>query len=290
MIREAKTRDDLAAFCEIWSVITPREPLTPEQLLRRKERQPDRLYVLAEEDAAAVGLAMVAPTDSPNWRYIGVRVLPDSRRRGIGSALYEPALAHAQALQPELISTHVSAADPDSVAWAERRGFEERARQVELILRLRGDEHPPRPPDHIEIVKVTPDLHQAAYELTKEAWQELPVSAPLEVAPFDVWLEEDMPGPISFGAMENGELVGFAGLIEREVPGLLEHGLTATRRTHRRQGIATALKKTQIAWAAANGYRELITFTQDRNEGMQAINFALGFEPQPAWITMRRKP
>jgi mycothiol synthase len=291
VIREATTREDLTRLCEIWAAITPREPLTPEQLLRRKERQPERLYLLAEEDGLAAGLALVAPTDSPNRRYVGVRVLPDRRRRGIGAALFEPALAHAQSLEPEWISTQVSEADPDAVAWAERRGFEESARQVELVLRLRGDEQlPPPPPPGIEIVEVTPDLHEAAYALTTEAWEDLPVPVPLEVASFEVWLEEDMPGPISFAAMEDGELVGFAGLIGRAVPGLLEHGLTATRRTHRRRGIATALKRTQIAWAAANGYRELITFTQDRNEGMQAINFGLGFEPQPAGIDMQRKP
>ena len=290
MIREASTRDDLAELCEIWAAITPREPMTPEQLLRRKERQPERLYLLAEEQSRAVGLALVAPTDSPNRRYVGVRVLPGWRRRGIGSALYEPALAHARALEPEWISTMVSEADADSVAWAERRGFEGSSRQVELILSLQGDEQPPTPPEGIEIVEVTPDLHEAAYDLTKEAWEDLPVPVALEVAPFDVWLEEDMSGPISFAAMENGEMVGFAGLIAREVPGLLEHGLTATRRAHRRRGIALALKSHEIAWAAANGYRELITFTQDRNEGMQAINLALGFEPQPAWISMRRRP
>ena len=290
MIREAVTREDLAALCEVWAAITPREPMTPEQLLRRKERQPERLYLLAEEDRRAIGLALVAPTDSPNRRFVGVRVLPEQRRRGIGSALYESALAHAQALEPDWISTQVSAAEPDSVAWAERRGFEESARQVELVLRLRGDEQAPPPPDGIEIVEVTPDLHEAAYELTKEAWEDLPVPVPLEVAPFDVWLEEDLPGPISFAAMEDGQMVGFAGLIGRDSPGLLEHGLTATRRTHRRRGIATALKRTQIAWASANGYRELITFTQDRNEGMQAINTALGYAEQPAWITMRRRP
>jgi len=50
------------------------------------------------------------------------------------------------------------------------------------------------------------------------------------------------------------------------------------------------LKRTEIAWAAENGYRELITFTQDRNEGMQAINLGLGYMPQPAWISMRRRP
>ena len=290
MIREAETLEDLAALCGIWRVITPREALTPEQLHRRKERQPERLYLLAEEGGGAVGLALVAPTDSPNRRYVGVRVLPDWRRRGIGSALYETAFAHARSLDPDWISTQVSAIEPDSVAWAKRRGFEESAREVELILRLRGDEEASPAPDGIEIVEVTPDLHRTAYELTKEAWKELPVSAPLEVAAFEVWLEEDMPGPISFAAMDEGEMVGFAGLIARDVPGLLEHGLTATRPTHRRCGIATALKRTQIAWAAANGYRELITYTQDRNEGMQAINTALGYEEQPAWITMRQKP
>jgi GNAT superfamily N-acetyltransferase len=184
----------------------------------------------------------------------------------------------------------LSEADPDSVGWAERRGFEEYGRQVELVLELRGDEQAPSPPDGLEIVEVTPDLHEAAYALTQEAWEDLPTTVPVELAAFDAWLEEDMAGPISFAAMEAGEMVGFAGLIERDAPGLLEHGLTATRRTHRRRGIATALKQTQVAWAAANGYRELLTFTQDRNEGMQAINLALGFELQPAWISMRRRP
>jgi mycothiol synthase len=290
VIREATTRDDLVRLCEIWTAITPREPMTPEQLLRRKERQPERLYLLAEEDGRAVGLAIVAPTDSPNRRFVGVRVLPDRRRRGIGSALYERALAHALALEPEWISTQVSEAEPDAVTWAERRGFEESARQVELIRRLRGDEQPPPPLEGIELVEVTPDLHEAAYALTKQAWEELPVPVPLEMYPMDVWLEEDMPGPISFAAMDGGEMVGFAGQIGRDAPGLLEHGMTTTRRSHRRRGIATALKRTQIAWAAANGYRELITWTQDRNEGMQTINLALGYEPQPAWITMRRRP
>ena len=290
MIRRAETDADLAGWCEVWSAITPREPVTLEQVKRRLERQPERLFLIAEKDSRLVGSGLVAPSDSPNRKFVGVRVLPEWRRRGVGSELYDRALVHARALEPEWISTMLSEADSDSMAWAERRGFEEYGRQVELVLELRGDESAPAPPDGIEIVEVTPDLHEAAYALTQEAWEDLPTTVPVELAPFDVWLEEEMGGPISFAAMEDGEMVGFAGLMERDAPGLLEHGLTATRRTHRRRGIATALKQTQVAWAAANGYRELITFTQDRNEGMQAINLALGFEPQPAWISMRRRP
>lgn len=290
MIREATTREDLAALCEIWAAITPREPMTPEQLLRRKERQPERLYLLAEEQGRAVGLALVAPTDSPNRTYVGVRVLPAWRGRGVGSALYERASEHARSVGPEWLSTMVSEAEPEAIAWAGRRGFEPYQQQVELVLRLHGDEQPPARPAGIEIVEVTPDLHEAAYALSEEAWEDLPLDVPVELSPFDVWLEEELPGPIAFAALDDGELVGFANLMGRDAPRLLEHGLTATRRSHRRRGIATALKRTQIAWAAANGYRELLTFTQDRNEAMQAINLALGYEEQPAWISMRRRP
>lgn len=290
MIREAATQEDLAAMCRVWATITPREPMTAEQLERRKERQPERLYLVAEQEERVVGLGIVAPSDSPGRVFVGVRVLPEFRKRGIGSAVYERLAAHARVQEPDALSTMVSEGDPESIAWAERRGFEEYARQVELVLELRGDEQAPAPPDGIEIVEVTPDLLEAAYALTQEAWEDLPTAVPVELAAYDVWLEEEMPGPISFAAMEDGEMVGFAGLIGREAPGLLEHGLTATRRTHRRRGIATALKQTQVAWAAANGYRELLTFTQDRNEGMQAINLALGFVVQPAWISMRRRP
>src|SRR5262245_30261150 len=289
MIREAKTREDLVGLAALWTAITPREPMSAEQMERRRERQPERLYLTAEAEGGVVGGGLAAPSDSPGRTFLGVRVLPDFRRRGIGGAVYDALLVPASAASPEWLSTMVSEADAESVAWAGRRGFEEYQRQVELVLALRGDESPPASLDGIEIVKVTPTLYDQAYELTKEAWEDLPVDG-VEPPEFDVWLEEEMGGPIAFAAMDDGTMVGFAGLIERAAPGLLEHGLTATSRTHRRRGIARALKRTQVAWAAANGYSELITFTQDRNEGMQAINLALGFEPQPAWISMRRRP
>ena len=183
----------------------------------------------------------------------------------------------------------MSGADADSIAWAEHRGFAEYGRQVELVLTLGGDERWPAPLDGIQVVELTEELYDAAYELTREAWADLPTEVPVEAPSYDVWLEEEVPGPVAFLALEGDVVVGFAALMERG-PGRLEHGLTATRRSHRRKGIATLLKRTEMAWAAANGYRELMTFTQGRNEGMQAINLALGYEPQPAWISMRRRP
>jgi mycothiol synthase len=285
MIRRAETDADLAGWCEVWNAITPREPIAVEQLKRRLARQPERLYLVADN----VGAGLVAPSDSLGRLYLGVRVLPEARRRGLGSALFEQLLDHARRLEPEWLSTQVSEADTASLAWAEQRGFEEYGRQVELVLAVGGGEEGPAPIDGIEITELTEDRHEAAYALTREAWEDLPTETEVEAPSYEVWLEEEVPGPVAFVALDGDEVVGFAALMERAA-GLLEHGLTATRRSHRRRGIATALKRTEIAWAAANGYRELITFTQDRNAGMQAINLALGFAPQPAWISMRRRP
>jgi RimJ/RimL family protein N-acetyltransferase len=44
----------------------------------------------------------------------------------------------------------------------------------------------------------------------------------------------------------------------------------------------------EIAWAARNGYRQLITWTQEGNEAMRHVNEKLGYREQPAWLTMRR--
>lgn len=285
MIRRAESDADLAEWCEVWNAITPREPIRVDELRRRLARQPERLFLVAD----GRGVGSVAPTDSAGRLYLGVRVLPEARGRGLGSALFERVLEHARGLEPEWLSTQVSGDDPDSIGWAERRGFAEYGRQVELVLELRGDEQPAAVLDGIEIVELTEDRHDAAYELTREAWADLPTEVEVDTPSYELWLEEELPGPVAFLALDGDEVVGFAALMERG-PGRLEHGLTATRRTHRRRGIATALKQTEIAWAATNGYRELITFTQDRNAGMQAINLALGFVPQPPWISMRRRP
>jgi mycothiol synthase len=289
VIRTAETDADIAGWCAVWAAITPRDPITVEQIRGRLERQPWRLYLVAEAEGF-VGLGFVGPTDSPGRIALDVRVLPGWRRHGIGAQLFEHAFAHAQEQEPEWVSGHVSSADPEAMAWAERRGFEEYGREVELVRSLRDAEPFPTPLVGIEIVEVGPELHDAAYALTCEGWEDMPTGYPVEAPDFETWLHGDLAGPIAFAALDGGDVVGFAALMARDAPGLLEHGFTATRRTHRRRGIATALKRTQIAWAAAHGYRELVTYTQEGNKGMQAVNLALGYEPQSPWIRVRRRP
>jgi GNAT superfamily N-acetyltransferase len=57
------------------------------------------------------------------------------------------------------------------------------------------------------------------------------------------------------------------------------------RRSHRRRGIASALKRAQLHWASRNGVVELVTWTQKGNEAMQAVNRSLGYRDASKVIT-----
>ena len=90
-----------------------------------------------------------------------------------------------------------------------------------------------------------------------------------EVRPFDEWLaEEERNSPVAFVALDGDEVVGYARLYSvSALPHRLENGFTGVLRSHRRRGIATALKRAQISWAAANGYRELVTSSVEAQRG-----------------------
>jgi RimJ/RimL family protein N-acetyltransferase len=91
-------------------------------------------------------------------------------------------------------------------------------------------------------------------------------------------MEEATLPAASLVALADGEVVGYAGLMRwADDPTKAEHGLTVVRRDWRRRGLAAALKERQIAWAAANGIRRLVTYTQTGNENMQAVNARLGY-------------
>ena len=287
-VRRADDAGALRGVVAVWNAITPREPVSVELLEGRLARQPERLYLVAVEDGHAVGGALAAPSDSPGRVSLDVRVLPEARRQGVGSTLYEQVEAHALALAPNALSTSVSEASPEGRRFAEQRGYREVDRQVELVRALRGGERPPRRLRGIEIVELTEAMRPAAYVVTRQAWADFPLAYAVPAPGWDEWVRDEFDGPIAFAALEKEEVVGFAALLSPPVDGLLEHGLTACLRTHRGRGIGTALKQTQIAWAAAHGYRELVTFTQRGNEAMRRVNTKLGYVEQPAWLTMRR--
>jgi mycothiol synthase len=288
VIRKAETDADLAGWCEVWTAITPREPAALENVLRRLERQPERLYLVAKQGGQIVGAGFAGPSQSPERTALAVRVLSGHRRRGIGSALLDRVVAYASGLAPEWVSGMVFEDDTEAVEWVQHRDFEEYDRQIELSRQVQEVEEEALPPSGIEITELAEEHVHGAYAVAVECFPDMPVTPAIPAPPFDEWLEEEIPGPVTFVALDDGQVVGYAALLDR-VEGLAEHGLTAVLRSHRGRGIATALKQAQLRWASEHRYGELATWTQDGNAAMQAVNLKLGYRPRPAVINVRRR-
>jgi len=211
-IRRAESDGDFTAYVEVWNAITPSEPITVAETKRRLARQPWRLYLVVEEDGRIVGSGFAGRSDSAERAFLAVRVLIEWRRRGIGTALFEACRPHAVELGAATISGRIAEHDADSLRWAATRGFVEVGRDVELVREL-GDEAPAAPLDGIEIKDLTAADHDAIYAVAVECWPDMATPEPMPAPPYDDWAQEELRGPVVFGAFDGEHLVGYAALV-----------------------------------------------------------------------------
>ncbi|MGH3102929.1 MAG: GNAT family N-acetyltransferase [Gaiellaceae bacterium] len=278
---------DLEAYVGVWNAVTPVEPTSRKVIRERLARQPQRLYLLAERAGAVVGCGFAGPSDSPGRGFLSPRVLPDARRRGVGAGLLHELADHLAGEGFETASAHVDGRDEGSFAFARRFGFEETDRQVEQVLTV-GDAPPVEPPEGVRFVTISerPALLREAYELAVQGYADMATSYPV-VVPLEDWLRDEATLPAgSFAALAGDEIVGYAGLCRRD-DGTVEDGLTVVRREWRRRGLATALKRAELAWAAANGIGEIVSWTQRGNVGMRAVNERLGYVYGSVTVSVR---
>ena len=285
-VRRAESDADLEAWARVKRAVLPNESAwTPEQF--RARARPDRLVLVAELDREVVGAGLAGNSDVQGRGFVAPRVHPDARRRGVGTALLHELAAHVVALGFDKAGAHVD--DEGSRAFAERFGFEEIDREVEQVISLPA-ELPDAPlPEGLEVLSVAerPELLREAFPLARdEGYADLAVDGSVTYKLED-WLHEEasLPGG-SFVALQDGRIVGYSGLMRHDSPGVAEDGLTVVARDWRRRGLAIALKRLELAWAAENGITEVVTWTQRRNDGMRSVNERLGYEYRTVGVTM----
>jgi mycothiol synthase len=241
--------------------------------------KPGDLHLLALLSGQLAGSGLMNRSDT-GGAHLAPRVLPEKRGRGIGSALLTQLAAHAVERGYTRAGSHVSGDDAASQAFARTFGFEETRRDVQQVRVVDRDGPTPRELDGVDFVSVAerPELLREAYALAQQGYADMPIDG-LDIS-LDSWLTEEvatLPAG-SFAALAGDEIVGYAALMHWPgEPAKAEHGLTVVRRDWRRRGLASALKEREIAWAAANGIRELVTWTQTGNENMQRVNERLGY-------------
>ena len=287
-LRPVETDADIEAWRQVRIAVLPNERASTVEEIRRAET-PEQLMILAELDGELAGSGVAGRSDVGGHGFVAPRVLPDKRRRGAGTALLARLAEHAESLGFPRAGSNVD--DPGSLEFAHRFGFREHDRQVEQLREIAGDEPAPLLPDGIKVVSLAerPELFARVYhELAVQALEDFAVTPRLEIS-FEDWEREWVTWPEgSFVALAGDEIVGCASLIrDYDRPERAEHGLTAVRRDWRGRGLAKALKRQTIAWAAAGGLTELYTWTQTGNEPMQAVNERLGYVIRSTCITVR---
>ena len=286
-IRPVSSSTDYAAWRQVHMAVLPDERApTMEEL--SSHAGPQHRYVLAELDGALAGSGFVGKSSLAGQASIAPRVLPACRRRGVGSALLQLLAIQAAAMGFTIAGANAEGAG--SARFAERHGFREVDRQIEQVRAI-GDEPPPEAPRGVTIVSVSarPELWRAAYDTVgAQAFQDMATVAIVEVTP-QQWQQDWITDPDAmFVALADDEVIGCAGLMpDPDQPRRAEHALTAVRRDWRRRGVATALKRTTLGWAAANGFTEVYTWTQRDNADMRALNTRLGFSTRSESIRMQ---
>jgi GNAT superfamily N-acetyltransferase len=279
MIRLAESTRDFELCAEIFADVEPEERVTAEQL----ESSSGGLLLSGDDGYAYVKRSSVADN-----AYAMVRVRPSARRRGVGSALLAAAADHARELGRYRMWGRVHEPDRESLRFVTARGFREITRDIDIVLTVEPGDGAWSP----GVVELTPEHLAGAYAVVVEAAPEMALPQIAAAPPFDEWVaEEQRLGAFAVVALEGDDVVGYAMLYR--MPGhehRLENGLTAVKRSHRRRGIATALKRAQIAWAAEHGYREICSSMVEGNAAMRGVNERLGYRELPALIVVEGWP
>lgn len=285
MLRPAETAAALDAYAGVWTAVHPDAPLSGEEVRRRAATLDDgRRYFVAEVDGRPVGTGFASRTSVAGRAAVLVAVVAEYRRRGLGSALLDASLAHARALGA---ARGAGTLGEEALPWAERRGFEVFDREVELVRELRGDEAASPPPPGIRIAELGDEHLAGAYEVFAAGVADIPSTEPQSIT-YERWHAEASAAPLVLVALEGDVVVGYAEL-ERRTDDVIGHELTTVARTHRRRGIARALKQAQIAWAAERGFRRVLTDTHFANEATRRLNESLGYRPLLPKLIVRKE-
>ena len=282
---------------DVYNAVWPHEAVTMDEVRHFKAAMVDHIDLVAWIDGEPAGSGFVAiMPQRPDVPNVLVTVLAEARRRGAGTAVYEAISDWTREHGLDVLEAVVSDEDPESLAFAKRRGFREDRREKGVALRLAEIEAPSvEPPEGIEIVSWAerPDLADGIYEVALEASPDVPGWEDEQVEPFEDWLVNDMQGSgdrpeATFLALADDEVVGYAKFSLTEAqPKTAWHDLTGIKREWRGRGIARALKATQIHWAKENGYEELCTRNDERNAPIRHLNREFGYRPMVGRIYLR---
>lgn len=268
-----------------------------------------RLVVEADRQVVAYGHYR-----EPSWSYqpgkydIGVVVYPDFEARGIRAAFYDYALKILAERQPKpnAITSRTREDKPQAIRFLEKHGFKQVMRWPESQLDVtsfdpakfaqvveRVQQQGLKIYQISELQELDPNWQRNFYELDWACTLDEPSPDPLTQQPIEDFVNQFLNDPdfmpeAWFIALDGNQYVGLTGLFK--VPANSERfysGFTGVLPSHRRRGIATALKVRAIEFARQYGVKFIKTNNEENNP-MYNLNLMLGFQPGPAWLAFKK--
>jgi GNAT superfamily N-acetyltransferase len=291
---DARTAPDdiLARFAEVehavWHEQAPGEPLRPTAdviaFYRHQPTTHTSCHWLAGGGTASLYV------HGPTATFLDVNVLPEERRKGIGSALLERVLDRCRVLDVQALHSHHTT--PAGAAFAARFGFTDGQRIVRALLDLRTAELPaPEPPDGWRLVtwlRRVPDENLAAFVTARAAMDDAPSPDELD---FPTWTAGNVRASEESLALRNREMrVTVAMRDDGEIGAFTELRVsrgstlgftddTGTVAAHRGRGLARAVKLESLRRLRDDHPEiELVsTSNAEENAAMRHLNERLGF-------------
>jgi GNAT superfamily N-acetyltransferase len=305
------TDDELRAVLKISNALWPEEASTFAEF-KYEEGTRDPKYTferfVGEVDGRIVASGTYAHCE---WSHVDgkynifVEVHPDYHGRGFGKQFYDFLMSELAGTDADALVTWTRDDKPDYARFITDRGFEFAMRYAVSRLDLSTLDlsefewtGPKMEGLGIEILclpelaKVDPDWKRTWYDLGWELMQDVPSVDEVTRRPYELW-EKRFESPryqvnLHWFAMDGGKPVGYTGLwLSEAEPEKIYTGLTGVVRSHRRRGIATALKVHGFQRAKELG-KKFIETDNEENNPMFDLNMRLGFRPVPAWTEYRR--
>jgi GNAT superfamily N-acetyltransferase len=237
--------------------------------------------------------------------WLAARVRPGHERSGIGSALLTQMEADLAALGGRAIWLMVPEQAPDLLAALERRGFGAQMRSHPYVLTIakapaldldrrlaRLNERGLRVSTLAECREDDPGWLEKVYALHAALTREVPIPEKIFTSR-DEFAAFAVEGPTAlldaFWVVRDGDAyVGLSFMQAYGEPGLLHQELTGTLPAYRGIGLAKVLKMLTIIYAQQHGYAKIVTWVEDMNHGMVAINLDYGFVRESGLVLLTR--